>query len=89
LVNTVNPCRCSKKTHAYIQKGFVNPEKLQFNTNYTQKIFEISEREALNLQMSTEEIYTKVFETHPMQQPNTDLVNEIFGNTLIKGIIEM
>lgn len=30
LVNTKNPCRCSKKTKSFIEAGYVNPDKLLF-----------------------------------------------------------
>ena len=30
LVNTSNPCRCAKKTKAFIDAGFVNPRSLRF-----------------------------------------------------------
>ena len=35
LVNSKNDCKCSRKTRAAIEAGYVNPNKLQFyNTHY-------------------------------------------------------
>ncbi len=32
LVDPANPCRCTKKTRAFIRFGIVDPERLQFNS---------------------------------------------------------
>ena len=34
LIDPKNPCRCSKKTKALVDSGYVNPVKLRFNSNY-------------------------------------------------------
>ncbi|HEY3296568.1 MAG TPA: RNA polymerase sigma factor [bacterium] len=38
LVNPANPCRCTKKTKALIDRGVVNPHSLVYNANYYQRI---------------------------------------------------
>ncbi len=38
LVNKNNPCRCPKKTKGLVQLGIVDPERLQFNAHYVQRI---------------------------------------------------
>src|ERR1700753_395578 len=48
LVNKSNPCRCAKKTRAYIKAGFVDPNNLVFNTRYKKNIYEVSEHNALS-----------------------------------------
>jgi len=40
LVNKQNPCRCRKKTMAFIEAGWVDPDNLQFNNNYLKRIYE-------------------------------------------------
>src|ERR1700730_10470184 len=30
LVNAANPCRCAKKTRAFMQAGYVNPDRMEF-----------------------------------------------------------
>jgi hypothetical protein len=30
LVNAANPCRCAKKTRAFMQAGYVDPDRLEF-----------------------------------------------------------
>lgn len=41
IINPENPYRCPKKTRLLIERGVVNKEKLNFNTDYIQKINEI------------------------------------------------
>ena len=38
LVNPKNSCRCNKKTKYMIEKGYVHPDKLVFNTDFHEKI---------------------------------------------------
>ncbi len=41
LVNKKNPCRCSKKTRAFIDAGVINPNNLLFNKDYIKKIYQV------------------------------------------------
>ncbi len=89
LVNPANSCRCSKKTRAYIEKGAVDPSNLQFNRDFTQRVFQISERESLHVEHAIEDISSRVFASHPMQQPvKSVLVEELVDNTLINQILK-
>ena len=90
LVNTNNPCRCSKKTRGYVNEGKVNPNSLQFNTRYTSKISELSERKALEFANTVDELNKKVFQTHPAQTPvqASKIVDDILNNNLIKSILD-
>lgn len=89
LVNSSNPCRCSKKTKAYIQSGAVDPFNLQFNKDFTKKVFDIAERDSLNVEQSIDDIAAKVFLTHPLQQPvRSNLVEELVGNKLLNQILK-
>lgn len=38
LLNPANPCRCARKTRGAIAAGFVDPQQLQFQPQYVQKI---------------------------------------------------
>ena len=44
LVNKANPCRCAKKTQAFIQAGYVNPQNLLFATTHVTRVREVSRR---------------------------------------------
>ena len=91
LVNKDNPCRCSKKTKAYIRAGKVDPDNLQFNTRYKSKIKDLSKDNAVHITETVEELNRKVFQDHPMQdsQRASKIINEIFNNDLMKWMIEL
>jgi len=90
LVNKSNPCRCAKKTRAYIEAGFVDPGNLKFNTRYTKKIYELSKGKALSISNTVEDLYKTIFQQHPLQEPltTTKIVDTIFNNDLIKLILK-
>ncbi len=90
LVNKENPCRCSKKTKAYIKAGKVDPDNLQFNTRYRSKINDVSREKAGNITNTVEDLNRKIFLDHPMQDPiqTSKIINEVFNNDLIKWIID-
>jgi RNA polymerase sigma factor (sigma-70 family) len=89
LVNKSNPCRCSKKTRAYIDAGIVDPNNLIFNTRHKKKIYELSEQNAVSITNTVEDLNKNIFQQHPLQQPltSTKIVDEIFNNNLIKLIL--
>jgi RNA polymerase sigma factor (sigma-70 family) len=91
LVNKANPCRCAKKTRAYIAAGFVDPNNLVFNTRYKKKIYEVSEHNALPITNTIEDLNKNVFQQHPLQEPHTTqkIVEEIFNNDFIKLILNI
>ena len=90
LVNTDNPCRCSKKTRGYIAEGKVDPANLQFNTRYISQISELSKNKATPFSNTVEELNKKVFQSHPAQTPvqASKIVDEILNNDLIKSILD-
>ncbi|MEL0650442.1 RNA polymerase sigma factor [Algibacter sp. TI.3.09] len=90
LVNTNNPCRCSKKTRGYVAAGIVDPENLQFNTRYTSKISKFSKNKATKFSNTVDELNKKVFQSHPSQVPiqASKIVDDILNNNLIKSILD-
>jgi RNA polymerase sigma factor (sigma-70 family) len=64
LVNTANPCRCARKTKAFIAAGFVNPKSLRFAGKHLRAIERIAgeRQEALDNLLETE--YRKLFLGH-------------------------
>lgn len=90
LVNTANPCRCSKKTRGYIKEGKVDPNNLQFNTRYASKISALSKKNAVEFSNTVDELNRKVFQSHPAQTPmqSSKIIEEILNNDLIKSILD-
>lgn len=91
LVNSDNPCRCSKKTKGYINEGKVDPDNLKFNTGYKSKISELSKHKAVILTDTVDELNKQVFQSHPAQTPlqSSKIIKDILNNDLIKTILEL
>jgi RNA polymerase sigma factor (sigma-70 family) len=91
LVNKSNPCRCAKKTRAYIEAGYVDPNDLKFNTRHTKKIYELSQEKAISISNTVEDLHKIIFKEHPFKEPLTTrkIVEDIFNNDLIKLILNL
>jgi len=91
LVNKNNPCRCPKKTKGMIQMGIVDPERLQFNTNYVQRIRDLIPERAEKMLNTYEEQYQRLFGEHPFQMlmRSQKIVQDILNNETIKEIFEL
>jgi hypothetical protein len=89
LMNKSNPCRCAKKTRAYIEAGYVDPNNLNFNARYKNKIYELSKEKASSISDTVEDLYKKIFQQHPLQEPvtTTKIADEILNNDLIRLIL--
>ena len=89
LVNKLNPCRCAKKTRTYIEAGYVDPENLKFNVRHRKKIYQLSQEKAVSVTNTVEDLYKKIFQQHPFQEPLTSakIVDEIFNDKIIKSIL--
>ncbi len=68
LLNTSNPCRCSRKTLGFIKAGWVDKEKMKFNTEYVESISLAIERKNDALNNSLENDYAKLFSDTPFQE---------------------
>lgn len=68
LVNSANPCRCAKKTAAFIQAGFVNPQKLLFARERVIHVREVAEKALDNLD-ALQTAFSEVHRDHPFHEP--------------------
>ncbi|HEV8393344.1 MAG TPA: RNA polymerase sigma factor [Vicinamibacterales bacterium] len=68
LVNTANPCRCARKTQAFINAGFVDPAKLLFASAHVTRVRELAPavHEDVN---ALDAAYAAVHRDHPFQTP--------------------
>jgi|KBSMisStandDraft_5_1062788.scaffolds.fasta_scaffold02139_11 RNA polymerase sigma factor (sigma-70 family) len=90
LINKANPCRCVKKTKGFIKAGIVDPFDIKFNKRYKNKIFELSEKKANSITDTVEDLYQRIFQDHPFQEPlsTSRIADEIFNNNLIKWVLD-
>lgn len=68
LINKENPCRCSKKTKALIQVGYVNPDNLKFTRSYYFKMDKMAERKVEELVSVLDEDCNELFRSHPFEK---------------------
>jgi len=68
LVNSANPCRCARKTQAFITAGFVDPARLLFAAAHVTRIRELAPavHEDVN---ALDAAYAAVHRDHPFQAP--------------------
>jgi len=89
LINQANPCRCAKKTKAFIDAGYVDPNNLKFNTNYKHRINELAQEKAITLVNTMEDLHRNIFKQDPFQELPTSsrIVDEVLNNESIKEIL--
>ncbi len=68
LVNTANPCRCAKKTQAFINAGFVDPKKLLFATMHVTRVRDVAPQVHDDVN-ALDAAYAAVHRDQPFQQP--------------------
>jgi RNA polymerase sigma factor (sigma-70 family) len=68
LVNAANPCRCARKTQAFINAGFVDPAKLLFASHHVTRVRELVPRLHESVD-ALDAAYAAVHREHPFQTP--------------------
>jgi RNA polymerase sigma factor (sigma-70 family) len=69
LVNPDAPCKCVKKTRAFIQGGFVDPQKLRFTSQHQRKVREVAGDRAGELIDAYMKVGAQVYRDHPFYEP--------------------
>jgi RNA polymerase sigma factor (sigma-70 family) len=68
LINKNNPCRCAKKTKAFIHSGFVNPASLLFADSRLKKIGEVAGEKQEALENLLYNDYSTLYQQHSFLQ---------------------
>jgi RNA polymerase sigma factor (sigma-70 family) len=91
LINTANPCRCVRKTKAFIHAGWVDKEQLKFNTSYLKKISELSPQKSHDLNDLTERAYADLFRNHPFQEKEhyKKVFHDILSDNKVMDIFDL
>jgi RNA polymerase sigma factor (sigma-70 family) len=76
LVHPENPCHCDKKTKALIDSGYVNPDKLKFNTHYYNNVEQAAGIKLNILNNFLESRCGELYASHPFQEA-PDFVNTL------------
>jgi hypothetical protein len=69
LVNPNNDCKCARKTRAFIQAGFVDPNILEFTQPHVRKVREVAAHLVPELQDAYMQTATSVYRNHPFFEP--------------------
>lgn len=72
LMNKANPCRCAKKTRAFINAGYVNPENLLFAREHVTRVREVAKLTADDLE-TLDAAYAEIHRGNPFLK-SPDLV---------------
>lgn len=68
LVHPENPCHCDKKTKALVDCGYVNPDKLRFNTNYYHRVEHAAGLKLNILHNFLDNKCNELYAAHPFQE---------------------
>lgn len=68
LVNQANPCRCAKKTQAFMRAGYVNPENLLFGQPHVARVREVAARVHDEVE-TLDDAYAAIHRDHPFHSP--------------------
>jgi len=90
LVNKNNPCRCDKKTKSFIAAGWVDAQKLKFNTDYVRKIQDVAPEKSADLCETLDIAYADLFKEQPFQEKLhiEKLMKSVLEDEKIKRIFE-
>ncbi|MCD0462140.1 RNA polymerase sigma factor [Roseiconus lacunae] len=65
LVNANNPCRCPRKTKGFIDAGHVDPNNLLFATSHLQRIGDVAQGTAREIDDIAERSFFAIYRDHP------------------------
>lgn len=75
LINKNNPCRCARKTAAFIKMGYVDPVKLHFQKNRVNEINKIIEKRVNSHSNEITREYQKLYQEHYFQESPDELTS--------------
>lgn len=64
LVNLANPCRCARKTRGFIDRGYLDPKRLQFNPDRLRAVRDVAPDRLRDLQELRERHHAQVYRDH-------------------------
>lgn len=77
LVNKTNPCRCAKKTRAFMDAGYVNPQDLLFAKSHVTRVREIAPKAHKGID-ALDVAYAAIHRDHPFHE-SPDFVAALRG----------
>ena len=80
-----------KKTKGFIEKGFVNPSSLKWNSNFEKRVRDLSKSQVNDMLNESDLIYHKLYEEHPFKKTKNGqtILDEILGNKQFSSTFEL
>ena len=69
LVNPAAPCKCGRKTRAFIEGGCVDAERRQFTSQYRHRVREVADERSAELTEMYMKTGADVYREHPFYEP--------------------
>jgi RNA polymerase sigma factor (sigma-70 family) len=90
LVNTANPCRCAKKTRAFIAAGHIDPNNLRFARERVTHVRDVAARVSDEL-TGLDDAYSEVYRNHPFQNSPDFVValRELMNRPELRSTLEL
>ena len=91
LVNEANPCRCKNKMKSFMKAGYLDKNNLKWQSNYKDRIFQISREKLDECLGYTDSIYTSLHRSAPHKKSLTaeSLYEEIFKRKKLVEILDL
>lgn len=90
LVDPTNPCRCARKTRAFISAGIVDPSRLQFSRAYQARVRHVADGRAKALEEQVDATCARLFREHSVFEP-PDFVARLramLGSERLKTVLD-
>jgi len=69
LVDPKNACKCTRKTRAFVDGGFVDPKKLQFTSEYVRRVRDVADDRADEWSEAYMKFAAGLYRDHPFYEP--------------------
>jgi len=90
LIDKANPCRCAKKTRAFMNAGYVNPDNLLFAQDHVRRVRDVAKKTCDDME-SLDAAYAEIHRDHPFLEP-PDIVSSVrnlLNSPDFKSIIDL
>ena len=86
--SSVNRIFKNNEFNTYIY-GLVNPDKLEFNSNFITKIQDNLVQKSDDLDNLKETYHTKLFQEHPFEKSSINILDELLNDEQLKSILRL
>jgi RNA polymerase sigma factor (sigma-70 family) len=90
LVNKANPCRCARKTQAFMNAGYVNPHNLLFASEHVTRVRDVAAKKCEDM-ISLDAAYAEIHRDHPFRRPSdfVSSLRKLINQSNFKSILDL